>query len=268
MTKACPSLHTEQELFARIRSLLDDTAQANNPLHDPLAELLQLSQTQNERLQRLVRISDGYHEVGRRQTETLTQQYDRQLRRLEKLARISDRYQNSLRQLSEALKVAALQDPLTGLGNRRYLMERLREESERVVRKGNPYALGLIDVDHFKTFNDRFGHEVGDRVLCEISQSLHLQLRDYDLCGRWGGEEFLIILPESDLAEAGAVAERVLQAIKEIHLEDIDSARGLTASMGLSLHQAGENYSETIRRADDALYRAKELGRDRLEIAP
>jgi diguanylate cyclase (GGDEF)-like protein len=261
-------LRTEEELYAHIEELLKDPSQEHNPLRLPLEQLFDLSQAQSERLQRLVRISDGYHEVSRHKTETLSQQYDRQLRRLEKLARISDRYQNSLRELSEALKIAALQDPLTGLGNRRYLMERLREESERVARKGSPYSLALIDVDHFKSFNDRFGHEVGDQVLCQIAQCLRAQIREYDLCGRWGGEEFLIILPQTDLAEAQPVAERALQAIKDIRLAQSGPHVSLSASMGLSYLRKGEGYSETLKRADDALYRAKELGRDRLEISP
>lgn len=260
-------LRTEEELYVHIHELLNDPAHADNPLRLPLEQLLDLSLAQNERLQRLVRISDGYHEVSRRQTESLNQQYDRQLRRLEKLARISDRYQNSLRELSEALKVAALQDPLTGLGNRRYLMDRLREETERVMRKGTSYCLAILDVDHFKSFNDSFGHEVGDQVLCEIAKSLRTQLRDYDFCGRWGGEEFLIILPETDLAEAGPVAERVRLAIKEIQVDTKGQPHLLSASVGLTHYRSGEGYSDTIKRADDALYRAKELGRDRLEIS-
>ncbi|MBF0255955.1 MAG: GGDEF domain-containing protein [Gammaproteobacteria bacterium] len=260
-------LRTEEELYVHIEELLKDPSHQSHPLRLALEQLYDLSLAQNERLQRLVRISDGYHEVSRHKTESLSQQYDRQLRRLEKLARISDRYQNSLRELSEALKIAALQDPLTGLGNRRYLMERLREESERVVRKGSPYSLALIDVDHFKSFNDSYGHEVGDQVLCLIAQSLRAQVREYDFCGRWGGEEFLIILPETDLEEATPVAERVREAIKEIRLEQSQEAISLSASLGLSCFRLGESFSETINRADDALYRAKELGRDRLEIA-
>ena len=117
----------ESELLLEVESLLADPAHQDHPLRDALARLFEYSEGQRERLERLVRISDGYHDISRAQSQTLSERYDRQLRRLEKLARISDRYQNSLREMSEALRDAAFRDPLTGLGNRRFLMDRLRE---------------------------------------------------------------------------------------------------------------------------------------------
>ncbi|WP_303786833.1 biofilm regulation diguanylate cyclase SiaD [Azovibrio restrictus] len=263
-TKPHPAL-AEHELVAQVEALLADPAHTDNPLRAALDALFESHAAQQERLARLVRISDGYHLLSRHHSQSLAEQYDRQLRRLEKLARISDRYQNSLRELSEALKDAALRDPLTGLGNRRFLMERIKEESERAGRKDVPYSLAILDVDHFKSINDQFGHEAGDTALSRIAQAIQNAIREYDLCGRWGGEEFLILLPETPLEFARQVVERVRQGIEELDFTFLkQGAPRITASLGLTLHHPGEAYSDTLNRADGALLQAKSSGRNRI----
>lgn len=258
----------ETELLPLVAQLVVSPEYQNNPLRAPLEKLLKHCEEQKERLERLVRISDGYHSISRHQSLTLAEQYDKQLRRLEKLARISDRYQNSLRELSEALKVSALHDPLTGLDNRRSLMERLRDESERATRKNQPYGLAILDVDRFKLINDRFGHDAGDRALCAISEAIRQTLREYDVCGRWGGEEFLVLLPETSAEFAIQVTERVRSSIEQVRI-DLPQAESLpiTASFGLTQYQLGESFSETINRADALLLEAKTLGRNRVVVA-
>ena len=265
MAKPLRLADNEADLSVQIQALLDDPAHQGNPLREPLEQLLACNQVHQAQLRRLIRISDGYQCISRRQQESLESQYDRQLHRLEKLARISDRYQNSLRELSETLKQASLHDPLTGLGNRRFLMDRLAQETERATRKNSPYTLGILDVDRFKTINDRFGHEAGDTALCAIARAIADALREYDVCGRWGGEEFLILMPETPMDFALQIAQRVAQSIKNIRLEFLDSA--ISASFGLSVYRLGEAFSETLNRADAALLRAKALGRDRIESA-
>ncbi len=257
----------ENDLLEHIQSLLDDPSHQDNPLQPALQQLFIFSKNQQERLARLVRISDGYHAISRHQSLSLSEQYDKQLRRLEKLARISDRYQNSLRELSEALKETALHDPLTGLGNRRFLMERLREETERANRKNTPYGLAILDVDRFKSINDRYGHEAGDKALCAISEAIQNSLREYDICGRWGGEEFLILLPDTPLEHGLQVIERVRLNIDalQVQLQDNESPP-LSASLGLTLYRSGETFSDTINRADHALLEAKDTGRNRTVI--
>ena len=255
---------TERELHAELNGLLHDPKHADNPLREPLARLLDLYDSHRSRLERLVSISDGYHTLTHTQTLSLTEQYDRQLRRLEKLARISDRYQNSLREVSEALREASMHDPMTGLTNRRFLMERLNEESERAKRRQTTFAVAMIDVDFFKAVNDQHGHEAGDRVLCEIARAIRGALRKYDVCGRWGGEEFLVILPEASIELARQVGERIRDDVREVPFDFLDP--GVTVSMGLATHTIGEPYATTIKRADDALYIAKSAGRDRIEI--
>lgn len=256
----------EEALIERAAALIVDPAHAGNPLREPLLDLLRLSELQHDRLKRLVSISDGYQLLERNDHLTLTQRYDRELRRIEKLARISDRYQNSLRELSEALKDAALQDPLTGLGNRRFLMERIKEETARAARSNTPYALAILDVDCFKAINDRYGHDGGDQALACIAEAISQSQREYDICGRWGGEEFLILLPATTLDTAMPVLERVRTEITMITLPG-EQELTLSASLGATEHHPGEAFSDTLRRADKALYEAKARGRNRIERA-
>lgn len=258
-------IHADEVLIARIEGLLAQAEHRDNPLREPLAQLFEYSQGQRARLERLVRISDGYQTLVRNNSLTLAERYDRQLRRLEKMARISDRYQASLRATSEVLKEASLHDPMTRLGNRRLLVDRLNEETERANRKDMPYALAMLDIDLFKAVNDRYGHSAGDEALCKIARCIQEHVREYDHCGRWGGEEFLIILPETTLESALQVAERVRQEIGAMP-HDFFAGR-ITASLGLTLYRRGETYSATVSRADTALLRAKAIGRDRVEVA-
>lgn len=262
-----PRIGDEEALIERAGALLGDPAHAGNPLLGTLLDLLRLSEVQHDRLKRLVRISDGYHLLERDSHLSLAQRYDRELRRIEKLARISDRYQNSLRELSEALKDAALHDPLTGLGNRRFLMERIKEETGRAARSGSVYALAILDVDRFKAINDHHGHEAGDQALMMIAEVIGQGRREYDICGRWGGEEFLILLPATTLAAAVPVLERVRTDIAAIALPGGRDQLMLTASFGATEHRPGEAFSDTLNRADAALYEAKAQGRNRIECA-
>ncbi|WP_305044480.1 biofilm regulation diguanylate cyclase SiaD [Geoalkalibacter sp.] len=256
---------TETELLQHIRAQLADPVHAANPLRADLEALLNLCEAQRVRLERLIRISDGFHDLERSRNLGLIEQYDRQIQRLEKLTRISDRYQKHLRELNQELKQAVLRDPLTEIGNRRYLLESLKAECARVQRKGGGFSLALLDVDHFKTVNDRLGHETGDRVLREIARAIQAGLREYDLCGRWGGEEFLVMLPDTPLDTAVGVAERIRRNVSQIHFEQAGAPLPLTASLGLACHQPGEEYSATLHRADLALLRAKASGRNRVE---
>ncbi|KAF7600126.1 MAG: GGDEF domain-containing protein [Candidatus Dactylopiibacterium carminicum] len=258
---------SDREFLADLQTLLADPAQQDNPMREPLVRLLEQFLGQRERLERLVRISDGYHHLARDQRLSLVEQYDKQVRRLEKLARISDRYQNSLRELSLALRDAALHDPLTGLANRRFLMERLREEADRSKRLKRGFSLAIMNVDHFKHINDEYGHEAGDLVLQAIARAIESQLREYDQCGRWGGEEFLILLPETPLDQAQAVLERIRVAVAEINRVGGEISTRLSASFGLAEHLHEENFSATISRAYQALYAAKAAGRNRVEQA-
>jgi len=259
-------LEDEGALLDEIGALLAEPAHEGNPLRPFLQRLHDLHRRQSERLLRLVRISDGYHGMARDDSDALADRIEREVRRLQKLARISDLYQRELREQSEAMRDASLKDPLTGLGNRRYLMQRLDEEAARALRTQRPLCIAILDVDEFKRVNDEHGHDIGDRALCGIAEVFDDVLRDYDIVGRWGGEEFLILLPDTTLDSGMRIAERIRAQIAGLRIEDDRQASNqpvrLTASMGLSVYEREKPVAATIARADDALLSAKRAGRN------
>ncbi|NRF65810.1 diguanylate cyclase [Aquincola sp. S2] len=171
--------------------------------------------------------------------------------------------------LREALRHEAIRDPLTGLYNRRFMNETLERACHSATRTGRPLALLLIDIDHFKRLNDSFGHDVGDRVLREVAKSIAARIRSSDLACRFGGEEFLVILPDTALEAARAVAEVLCKGVRELALSDSSRAIGqVTISLGVaSFPQHGSDRAVLTRAADAALYQAKGQGRDRVVVA-
>ena len=163
-----------------------------------------------------------------------------------------------------ALRQLAHTDSLTGLFNRRHLEIALREELHRSARYLRQLSVILVDIDHFKSINDRFGHQVGDVVLREVGAILTHDMREQDFASRWGGEEFCLVLPETDLDTAYALAERLREQLASIEiLRNAD----VTASFGIAEYNHHESLDELLERADDALYQAKVAGRNRSEIA-
>lgn len=156
-------------------------------------------------------------------------------------------------------------DTLTGLPNRRGLEEFFRVAQIEAMEKGEPLSVLMLDVDHFKKFNDNFGHGVGDQVLKLIGQVLHEKVREGDLPARYGGEELIAVLPGAGLAAANAVAERIRRSIAECHITRRSTGEllpTLTVSIGVAQFQPGESMNELIERCDRALYRAKQSGRN------
>jgi len=180
--------------------------------------------------------------------------------------------QDQLRGAKSELEQLSVTDGLTGLYNRRHFEERLREEFRRCQRYGDPVALLMLDLDHFKGVNDGYGHPFGDRVLRETAELLKSSVREPDFCARYGGEEFAIILPKTHLQGALAVAERVFKALrrKTYSIEggrpgpDHPSVLRITASAGLAFFPSKEvtTPEALVKFADEALYRAKREGRD------
>jgi len=175
--------------------------------------------------------------------------------------------QDKLKQSNQMLLELSHTDPLTGLNNRRSMMEALDKEFERSTRKHSPLSLLMLDIDHFKKVNDTFGHQQGDAVLQALAILLKEHLRQYDLAARFGGEEFALILPETDEIDAGMVAERIRQSIEKMRLGDFPAEFCLTASIGVatSPNEALAYPDDLIREADNALYQAKRSGRNRIE---
>ena len=174
------------------------------------------------------------------------------------------RYDNEdLSEKQDALATAAITDALTGAYNRNMLNAALPSEMERARRYGLPLALILLDIDHFKHINDSYGHQVGDQALVGITKRICTQLREADLLFRWGGEEFLVLAPNINLAAAYQVADRMR---REIEQSPIDPAGTITCSFGCSEFQVNDTQDSFIKRADAALYHAKENGRNRVEM--
>ena len=164
---------------------------------------------------------------------------------------------------AEILEQLAITDSLTDLYNRHKLDKELTIENERAKRFNRCYGIILLDIDHFKKVNDTYGHQVGDLVLVDIAKLLKQQLRTTDTIGRWGGEEFIIICPETDKNGLITLAENLRKKIKDHSFPVINNK---TSSFGLSLYQQGDEAKDIISRADKALYRAKEKGRNRVEF--
>jgi diguanylate cyclase (GGDEF)-like protein/PAS domain S-box-containing protein len=171
--------------------------------------------------------------------------------------------------LRESLREQSTRDPLTGLFNRRFMQESLDRELLRSKRKGCPLTLVLLDIDHFKHFNDTFGHEAGDAVLCLMAETLRLHYRGEDVICRYGGEEFAILLPEAAAGDAAKRSESLREAIKTrkvLHLENVLDA--ISVSIGIAAYpEHASDGVELLRVADASLYQSKEMGRDRITIA-
>jgi diguanylate cyclase len=163
--------------------------------------------------------------------------------------------------LREAYKVAS-RDPLTGAFNRRGMEEAFAREAARAGRTGQPLTLALIDLDDFKRINDQYGHGVGDAALVHLTQMIGEALRPTDLCSRLGGEEFVLMLPDSDCAAAKRALVRLQAALAVRPVAD--TAVTLAFSAGLALWENGESLEQALARADRAVYRAKSAGKRRI----
>ncbi len=173
-----------------------------------------------------------------------------------------------LERLNNELTAIARRDPLTGLGNRRALQEDLELLEARVARYGHRYCMALLDVDHFKAYNDHYGHQAGDEILQAVAWQLKAQARAGDALYRYGGEEFLCILPEQSIATGTIAVERMRAAIEHLSCPHFDSPLSvLTVSAGLAMMDPGcaRSAAEVLKETDEALYRAKQLGRNRVE---
>ncbi len=171
--------------------------------------------------------------------------------------------------LEEELRELAYHDPLTGLYNRRYFFEQFEKEYARAQRYSDQLSLILLDIDHFKQINDRYGHDNGDQVLCEVAELVKQAVRDSDLPARVGGEEFAILAVGCDCEAARQLAERICQRIGQysFHLSDESHVR-VTVSLGLTTltHERDEGCKAAYQRADRALYAAKHGGRNRVQL--
>lgn len=177
----------------------------------------------------------------------------------------------SLRKQRQALALAleenrelASRDPLTGLLNRRYMLEFLQLEQRRCLRGGHSMTLAVLDIDHFKSINDRYGHGVGDAALQAFATQVQAHIRSSDVFSRWGGEEFVLLLTDTQVDGAMLTLQRVCKAVQNTVLTEGPVDLRMTVSIGFAEHIAGEPIELTLDRADKALYSAKRAGRNQV----
>jgi two-component system, cell cycle response regulator len=173
--------------------------------------------------------------------------------------------QQKLVSANNALHFAASHDFLTGAWNRAEIVAFLQRELARAQRDRTPVGIVLLDVDHFKNVNDKYGHEIGDRVLQEISKRLATSLREYDGIGRYGGEEFLLVIPGCDLATTVRRANQIRKSISSAVIPIPDGTMNVTVSMGVTVSEFSVDSELLLRNADSALYQAKRNGRNLVE---
>lgn len=169
-----------------------------------------------------------------------------------------------MRRSERELSDLASTDALTGLYNRRYFTETCSDTIERLRQAGKPLSMAMLDLDHFKAFNDEFGHAIGDLVLILFSHEVKLQIRNSDILGRVGGEEFAICMPGLAIDEARQVGERIVETVRRLPNLQGESNRGITVSIGITEMSETDSFDALLKRADECMYRAKQAGRDRV----
>jgi diguanylate cyclase len=174
---------------------------------------------------------------------------------------------SNLQQSLEAIRAESLTDPLTGLGNRKYFDHSIEMAVQNALETGEPLSLLMFDIDHFKSFNDSYGHLTGDQVLRLVGMSLKQTIKGQDITARYGGEEFAVVLPNTALRQALTVADHIRRAVmsKELKKKSTGEILGrVTISVGVSMLKPGDDTDSLIERADACLYAAKRNGRNRV----
>ena len=195
-------------------------------------------------------VIEGIHMDDKETARILCHQYAFALRRV---------------RLYEEIERTAITDSLTGLYTRHYTLERLHEELERSRSRQMQLAFLMLDVDYFKNFNDTYGHLTGDQILREMGVLIRQNIREIDIAGRFGGEEFCVILPDTDLEGACYAGERIRSAVEAAHIKAYDHTVQATVSVGIAVYPRDAKKSvELVDKADWSLYKAKKLGRNQI----
>ena len=168
-----------------------------------------------------------------------------------------------LLKLAAEFEYAAKHDALTGLANRREALEQLDIEYQRYLRNARPFSVLLMDIDLFKSVNDNYGHHVGDELIILVARTLREQCRKVDTLARWGGEEYLVLLPETNTGEALSSANRIREAFAARSVSTEKGPIQATISVGVASIRGSESIARLLQRSDEALYRAKSEGRNR-----
>jgi diguanylate cyclase (GGDEF)-like protein len=215
-------------------------------------------------------VSDGAHDGNPLMAEyrLLYQEYCALKQRVKLLDREKSSLTTQLSEMDRSLDLATRIDPMTGLANRRDIMEKMERELSRSERHQRTFSVMIVDLDDFKQVNEKYGFNDGDDVLVEVSRVLMGCARNEDVCARWGGEEFLFLLPETNIEGALTLARKVLDSISMTEFKVNHPGIRITASIGLCEYIAGQTIHDCIARADQALRHAKLEGKDRFVVAP
>ncbi len=177
---------------------------------------------------------------------------------------LSSYYYRMVLAAQSRLSKLAMTDPLTGLYNRRHIIDVANYEATQQGRNSSQLSFIIADIDHFKRINDTYGHETGDAMLVAVSQAIRSSVREQDSVSRWGGEEFLIVLPDTGLENAVLVANRIREKIAAINIAVEKKTITASVTLGVSSYHPGESISKAIARADELLYKGKDAGRNRV----
>jgi diguanylate cyclase len=296
-------LNIEQEIHALLANFVDEASKQRDKLIDLLHDVaIKLVETEKEFISTLINDSKGHQEDEDRFQQTIAKEVSdiedsfsvskdlkdiqalvfnrlnairqaitekkkieqQRIQKSEKkIQHLQKRLSQNQKELTNIQRVAE-QDPLTGIPNRRALWRRLGEQLDRFNRYRESCSFIIIDVDHFKEVNDQYGHLNGDKVLQTIGRRLKDRLRKTDLYARYGGEEFCVLLPHQRAKDACIVAEELRMMIKSFEFIAGEKQVHVTVSLGVTEFRVGDLMEDVIKRADEALYRAKELGRDRV----
>ena len=241
---------------------VDDTGRSLCKLSCPLEQSMQDSQPREAEVYL-------HHKAGHRvpvlvRTAPLRDDSGRIIGGIEVFSGNSSRL--AMREEIDTLRNLALRDELTEIGNRRYAEMALRSRHSELERYGWIFGVVMIDIDHFKTFNDQYGHDIGDRVLKMVATTLVSNIRTFDVVGRWGGEEFLVVIEKIDLPELTQRAERLRTLVGASGFGIEGQQLSVTISVGGTLALPGESPDAVVKRADTLLYQSKEAGRNRCTI--
>ena len=208
----------------------------------------------------VVKLADRVHGIIEAGDFLFPQYINRYLNFALSISQICGLVLTNIERYETIVRIAQL-DPLTGAYNRRYLTGKLQEEIDRAARTKRPFSLVMLDIDHFKQINDRFGHHAGDTALKALVEMIKRRIRRIDNLARWGGEEFLILLPETSGVNAALLAEEFCGTLFR---EGIPEVGQMTASFGVASYREGDSIDSLVNRADDQMYRAKQTGRNRV----
>lgn len=184
--------------------------------------------------------------------------------RLQQMSAHMRKQKNQLSSALDKIQEIATRDELTGVANRRFMLEKIRDEVLRAQRTASPLLLAMLDIDHFKRINDKYGHPQGDLALHMFASVVQSNIRSNDTLARWGGEEFVILLVDTDVSVGEVCLERVLAKVAEMEIPSGNDSLRLTVSIGATVYRSGEAVETTLARADSALYEAKARGRNQV----